>query len=241
VTRQPLDSPVVAAIRPRTAGGCVVAIEHGFAFQPDLDGTAIQRLEPSIGLPTLRMNEGGCDPDGRFYCGSMGYDAAPHAGALYRLNPDHSVDTVLTGLTISNGLDWSPDGSLAYFVDSATNQIDVFNYEPDRGLTARRRFVAIPADLGQPDGLTVDRHGHIWVALWNGSAVHRYRPDGALDDVVEVPAAQVTACTFGGPDRDELFITTSRAGLPDGQDPLAGALFHLGTGVEGQPVRPYRG
>jgi sugar lactone lactonase YvrE len=241
IHRQSLDTPVVAAIRPRSKGGCVLAIERGFAFQPNLDSDTFEPLERSIPLTDLRMNDGGCDPDGRFYCGSMGYDAAPHAGTLYRLNLDHSVEPVLTGLTISNGLDWSPDGAHAYFVDSATNQIDVFDYDQHHGLTDRRRFVAIPAELGQPDGLTVDLDEHIWVALWNGSAVHRYRPDGTLDDIVQLPTAKPTACTFGGTNGDELFITTSRIGVADDHDQLAGALFQIHTGTSGQPTRPYMG
>ena len=87
------------------------------------------------------MNEGGCDPDGRFYCGSMAYDKRPGAGALYRLDPDRSVRVVLDGVTISNGLDWSPDGTLAYYNDTDTFRVDVFDYDRDAGLTRRRPFV----------------------------------------------------------------------------------------------------
>jgi sugar lactone lactonase YvrE len=236
---QAFDTPVVAALRPRTNGGCIMALEHGFALQRDLDSVALDRFPTLIDDPSVRLNEGGCDPDGRFYCGSMAYDAHKDAGALYRLDLDSTVETVLTEVTISNGLEWTPDGSLAYYVDTPTHQIDVFDYDSERGLTGRRRFVAIDPELGQPDGLTVDSDGCVWVALWNGSAVRRYRPDGTLDEVVEVDARNVTACTIGGANSDELFITTSRQHAPD--DPLAGALFHLAIGVKGQPVRPFRG
>jgi sugar lactone lactonase YvrE len=185
------------------------------------------------------MNEGGCDPDGRFYCGSMAYDQRPGAGALHRLDPDGSVQVVLPELTISNGLEWSPDGSLAYYVDTPTGRVDVFDYDAERGLTGRRPF-ARPTP-GHPDGLTVDAEGGVWVALFDGGAVHRYTPGGVLDGVVELPTPQVTACTLGGPDLDRLYVTTSAENLEPGTDPLAGSLFAADVGVRGRPVREFAG
>ncbi|MDQ4105191.1 MAG: SMP-30/gluconolactonase/LRE family protein, partial [Actinomycetota bacterium] len=162
---------VAAVVRPRRDGGAVLAVERGFALE-DVDGT----LTPLDALWTndrVRMNEGGCDPDGRFYCGSMAYDQRPGAGALYRLDPDRSVCVVLRHVTVSNGLEWSPDGSRAYYNDTPTHRIDVFDYDRDAGLTGRRPFVHLPGD-GDPDGLTVDSEGGVWVALYGGGAVHRY-------------------------------------------------------------------
>ena len=230
---------MVVTVRPRRAGGAVLALQRGFALE-DADGT-ITELGELWSDPLLRLNEGGCDPDGRFYCGSMAFDQRPRAGSLRRLDPDGSVDVVLTGLTISNGLDWSPDGSLAYYNDTATGRIAVFDYSARTGLTGLRSFVEIPAETGFPDGLTVDSQGGVWVALYGGSAVHRYTPDGRLDAVVEVAASRVTACTFGGPNLDELFITTSREGLDDGEEALAGSLFRVDAGVTGLPVRAFAG
>ena len=229
---------VAAALRPRRGGGAVIAVERGFVLE-DAEGR-LMTLDPVWSDPGVRMNEGGCDPDGRFWCGSMAYDQAPGAAALYRLDPDGSVRTVLEGVTISNGLDWSPDGSLAYYDDTATHRVDVFDYDRDAGLTGRRTFVALPDD-GNPDGLTVDAEGGVWVALYGSGVVRRYRTDGALDVVVEVPAAQVTACTFGGPRLDQLFVTTSREGLGPHDDPLAGSLFRADVGVAGLPVREFAG
>jgi len=241
VGRQNLSTSVVAAIRPRAQGGCVLALERGFAIQPDLSEPSLTELPRVITRPSTRMNEGACDPDGRFYCGSMAYDAAPHRGSLYRLNTDRSVDVIADGLTISNGLDWAPDGGLAYYADTATGGIDVFDYDSAGGLTDRRRFVTIDERLGAPDGLTVDSEGHVWVALWGGAAVRRYRPDGTLDGIVDLPVRNVTACTLGGPRRDVLFMTTSRVDTEIGAEPLAGALFRVRVGVPGQPVRNYLG
>jgi sugar lactone lactonase YvrE len=187
------------------------------------------------------MNEGGCDPDGRFYCGSMAYDQRPGAGALYRLDPDGSVRVVLENVTISNGLEWSPDGSRAYYNDTPTQRIDVLDYDGGSGLTGRRPFATVPVEAGGPDGLTVDEEGGVWVALYGGGAVRRYTPEGVLDEVIEVPAKQVTACTFGGSGLNQLFITTSREGLGNGEDPLAGSLFRAAVGVAGLPVREFAG
>jgi sugar lactone lactonase YvrE len=228
---------VAAAVRPRRGGGAVIGIERGFALE-ERDGS-LTYLDELWTDESVRMNEGGCDPDGRFYCGSMAYDKRPGAGALYRLDPDRSVRVVLAGVTISNGLDWSPDGTLAYYNDTETFRVDVFDYDRDAGLTGRRPFVATGG--GRPDGLTADADGGVWVALSNGGAVRRYTPDGVLDEVVELPVTKVTACTFGGPKLDELFITTSREGLGPGDEPLAGSLFHAAVGRKGLPVREFAG
>jgi sugar lactone lactonase YvrE len=228
---------ICAAIRPRSRGGAVMGLERGFALE-EADG-ALTVLEQLWTGDDVRMNEGGCDPDGRFYCGSMAYDKRPGGAALYRLDPDLSVRTVLEGVTISNGLDWSPDGTRAYYNDTDTFGIDVFDYGRDAGLTGRRRFVETRP--GRPDGLTVDSEGGVWVAVPNEGAVRRYSPDGELDQVVELPVKKVTACTFGGPNLDELFITTSREGLKPGDEPLAGSLFRADAGVRGVPVREFAG
>src|SRR5919112_472634 len=230
---------VAAAVRPRRRGGAVIGVERGFALE-DADGM-LTRLDELWSDDNVRMNEGGCDPDGRFYCGSMAYYHRTGAGALYRLDPDGSVQVVLENVTISNGLEWSPDGSLAYYNDTPTQRTDVFDYDGGSGLTGRRPFAEIPPEAGGPDGLTVDEEGGIWVALYGGGAVRRYTPEGVLDEVVEVAAKKVTACTFGGPDLDQLFITTSREDLNPGEDPLAGSLFRAVVGVVGLPVREFAG
>jgi sugar lactone lactonase YvrE len=227
---------IAAVVRPRRGGGAVIGIERGFALE-EPDG-AVAALDELWADPSVRMNEGGCDPDGRFYCGSMAYDQRTGAAALYRLDPDGTARRVLDGLTVSNGLEWSPDGSLAYHNDTATHTIAVYDYDRETGLTGRRVLASLEF---RPDGLTVDAEGGVWTALSDGGAVRRYTPDGRLDAVIEVPASKVTACTFGGERLDELFITTSREGLQPGDDPLAGALFRTTPGVTGLPVREFAG
>jgi sugar lactone lactonase YvrE len=239
INRRHVDN-VAAVLRPRRQGGAVIGVERGFVLE-DADGT-LTHLGELWSDNNVRMNEGGCDPDGRFYCGSMAYDQRPGAGALYRLDPDGSVHVVLENVTISNGLEWSPDGSRAYYNDTPTQRIDVFDYEDsESGLSGRRPFAEIPAQAGGPDGLTVDEEGGVWVALYGGGSVRRYTPDGVLDEVIGVAAKQVTACAFGGQDHNQLFITTSREGLEPGEDPLAGSLFLAAVGVTGMPVREFAG
>lgn len=230
---------VVAAWRPRADGGLVLGTERGFALI-DADG----EVGHQVGAwddPSVRMNDGACDPAGRFYCGSMAYDTATGRGTLWRLDPDRSVRAVLRDVTISNGLSWRPDGSSAYYVDTPTQRVDRLVVDHRGEIAAREPFVTVdPAD-GAPDGLTVDAHGGVWVALWGGGAVHRYDPDGALTHVVEVGARQVTACTFGGAGLDRLFVTTSRHGVRAGDDPAAGSVFVVDPGLRGVPAFSFAG
>ena len=231
---------VAAVWRPRVGGGGIVALERGFAFV-DASGEEVVELGDLWTDDLTRMNDGGCDPQGRFYCGSMAYDETPGAGSVYRLDPDLSVHVVLRGVTISNGLTWSLDGDRAFYADTPTGRIDVFDFDSAAGeFTGRRPFAEIDPERGGPDGITIDAEGGIWVALWDGSAVHRYAADGTLDQIVELPVTQVTACTFGGPDLDRLYITTS-ARDTEGAQPGAGAIFVVEPGVRGMPPHPYRG
>jgi sugar lactone lactonase YvrE len=227
---------VAAALRPRRGGGAVIGVRRGFVLE-DPDGS-LNPLPELWSGDDVRMNDGGCDPDGSFYCGSMAYDERPGGGALYRLDPDGSVAVVLHRVTISNGLEWSPDDTKAYYVDTPTHEISVFSYSADDGLHERRPFATVDA---MPDGLTVDAEGGVWVALFDGRAVRRYGPGGELEAEVRVPAGRVTACTFGGAGLDRLFITSSREGLAPGDEPAAGSLYVADVGVRGLPVREFAG
>ena len=229
---------VAAAVRPRRGGGAVIGVERGFALE-EPDGT-VAALPEVWRDPGVRMNEGGCDPEGRFYCGSMAYNQAIGAGALYRLDSGGAVEVVLDHVTVSNGLEWSPDGSLVYYNDTASYTISVFDYDATTGFHNGRDFAELP-DQGRPDGLTVDAEGGVWVAVSNGGALHRYSTEGALEEVLKVPARKVTACTFGGEELEQLFITTSQENIDLTEDPLAGSLFRAEVGVRGLPVRVFAG
>jgi sugar lactone lactonase YvrE len=235
----------VGAVAPALGGGYVVAAGQGFLFVDD-SGAVHELAQPDAGRDDVRMNDGACDPQGRFWAGTVAYDESPGAGVLYRLELDGSCTTVLTGLTISNGIGWSPDGTSLYLNDSGTRCLYAFAFEGSSGALANRRtLVQIDQPDVAPDGLTVDEEGGIWVALWNGGAVRRYMPDGALTEVVELPVARPTSCAFGGPDRATLFVTSARADLDEealASQPDAGRLFAIeGLGVRGLPSFAYRG
>lgn len=234
---------VAAALRPRRTGGAVVALERSFALAALPDLSDIRMLDPVWEDTSIRFNDGGCDPQGRFYCGSMAYDQRTGAAAMWRISADGDqlrTEQVWSDVTVSNGLAFSPDGSLAYYNDTPTRAVSVMDYDPHDGFTARRSLVRVEGGSG-PDGLCVDAEGYVWTAIYGGSAVHRYCPDGHLDGTVELPVTNVSACTFGGDDLGTLYITTSRENLPEGEQPEAGALFMVRPGVHGLPVLDFAG
>ncbi|MFC9919917.1 SMP-30/gluconolactonase/LRE family protein [Agromyces binzhouensis] len=239
VTRRHLGD-VAAVIRHRSGGGYLVAGEREILLLDDH-----WELEHSIRVldgPEARLNEGGCDAAGRFYIGSMAYDMAADAGALYRLDPDGGLHTALPAVTIPNGLVWSADGARAFHNDTGTATITAYRADPDGRLLDPRVLVRFDSGGGAPDGMAIDAEGGLWVALWGGGAVHRYSPQGALEEVVDVPGAgNVTSCAFGGDDRRTLFITTSRQDVDPAADPAAGALFAVSAPVAGAALDGYGG
>jgi sugar lactone lactonase YvrE len=232
----------VGSVAWRRAGGLVLARRDGFALT---DGGAPELVPVEADRPDQQMNDGACDSRGRFWAGTASVSRRRGTSALYRLGPDRRVEVVLTGVSMSNGLGWSPDDRLFYYVDSATQRLDVFDADPDTGdLSGRRTLVEVPRSLGIPDGLTVDADGCVWLAIWGAGAVHRYTPAGVLDGVLRVPARNVTSCTFGGPGLSDLFVTSATQGLTDRQlaeQPLAGAVFAARPGVGGLPPYGFAG
>ena len=230
----------VGALASCRDGSLVLAVAGGFA-RLDLDSQKFEmQAAAEADRPQNRMNDGACDGAGRFWAGTMALDEGPGAGALYRLDPDLTVHTMLTGVSISNGLDWSLDGRRMYYVDSPTRRIDVFDFDLATGSIANRRmFVEVPADAGIPDGLTVDAAGYVWLALWGGAALRRYAPDGTLERVVPLPVTHPTSCAFGGAALDELYVTSARRPLTaeeKARQPQAGGVFRLRPGVVGRPA-----
>jgi sugar lactone lactonase YvrE len=227
---------VAAFLRPRTNGGWVVATERGLARADEPDGIPTPWLE-LWDDPSVRMNEGGVDAEGRLWAGTMGYDRVPGTARLYRVDPGGDVTVVVPDATISNGIDLSPDQRLAYYDDTPTGRTDVFDVV-DGELAHRRPFVT--HDTGRPDGLTVDSAGNVWVALNGAGRVRCYSPAAELLAEVELPVRLTTACTFGGDDLRDLYVTTSRENLED-PEPEAGAVFRVRVTVPGQPVRAFAG
>lgn len=196
---------------------------------------------PESGLPGNRFNDGKCGPDGRFVAGTMDNAEVDATGSLYSLSPDGSLQTLLTGVRISNGLAWSPDYKTLYFIDTPTRQVRAYDYDLRSGKLANPRVaVTVPAELGWPDGMTSDYEGRLWVALWGGAALTVWDPvNGALVEKIAIPAKNVTSCVFGGQGQDELYVTTARKGLNDADltaYPASGGLFRLQTDVTGMPT-----
>jgi sugar lactone lactonase YvrE len=235
----------VGAASPRIPDGLVLAVRDGFVFL-DLERARLQLVaEVEAETPGNRMNDGKCDAAGRFWAGTMPFAGNRPSGALYRLDSDLSVSRMLDGVTISNGIAWSPDGRSMYYIDSPTYRVDVFDYDVDAGEIAKRRTLfELPADGGLPDGMTVDAEGLLWIAFWGVGAVRRYTPDGLLAAVVELPVSLVTSCAFGGPDLADLYITSASGPLSPEQavdQPVAGGLFRARPGVSGLPHHRFRG
>ncbi len=238
-----LASPIGSVVL-RASGGYVGALADGFWAIAD-DGMVERLADVQSERPDLRFNDGKCDPQGRFWAGTMALDHRDGAGALYRLDTDLSVHRMVDDISISNGLDWSQDSRTMYYVDTHTQRIDRFDFDPASGaIDGRRPFVAIdPAD-GSPDGLTIDAEGGIWLALWDGWVVRRYLPDGTIDREIRLPVSEVSCPVFGGADLDELYITTAWEQLSEEQhaaEPLAGGLFRARPGVRGRAATAFAG
>ena len=234
--------------------GCVALTERGDWIAGAVDG--FYRVDPVTGraammvaveanLPDNRMNDGYVDARGRFWAGTMGMGGQKERGTLYRLDPDGRLRRMLGPVSISNGLDWSPDNRTFYYTDLALSRIDQFDFDlPTGTIRNRRPFVEFPVEIGYPDGLIVDAEGFVWVGLWEGGSIHRYAPDGRLDRIVPVPASQTTKCAFGGPDLSDLYITTAWVGLDAAaraEQPHAGGLFRIRPGVRGKKVNRFGG
>lgn len=236
----------VGTVVPSVAGGVVLALRRGLAaFDPEADGPPRMLAEPADHPASNRFNDGTCDPAGRLWAGTMAYDEATGAGALYRFDADHRLHRVLDGITISNGLAWDLERSVFYHIDSPTRTIRAFSYDHASGAIAEpRTAVRCGLDDGFPDGMAIDVEGMLWVAHWGGAQVVRWDPaTGRAVQRVRVPTRQPSACAFGGDRLDRLFITSARVGLAPGilaAEP-AGALFAIDVDVRGFASVPFAG
>ncbi|WP_447647216.1 SMP-30/gluconolactonase/LRE family protein [Microbacterium forte] len=238
IHRLHLADEYAAFVRPRVNGGFVAMGARSLHLADSADGPT--HLATSFDLGSARFNDGTIDPRGRLLAGSMALDGAGPVGRVLQIGAGLTGIEVLSGVECSNGVGFDPDEARAYYTDTPTGRVDVFDVA-DGELSDRRPFVTIADDQGMPDGLCVAADGSVWVALWGGGAVHGYAPDGTLIARIELPAPQVSACTFGGDDLDTLFITTSAQGLGDRHGTEAGSLFAVTLGIQGQPVVPFAG
>lgn len=236
---------MAGAVLPRASGGLALCLQDGVYLTDSDDGEPWLLARVEADDETTRLNDVKSDRAGRLWGGTMALDARADAGAFYRIEPDGSVETVAAPVTISNGVDWSLDGSLMYYIDTATGRMDIFDFDLATGsATDRRPFIRFDESFGIPDGMTVDAEGGLWVAFYDGWAVRRFRPDGTLERTTELPAARTTSCAFGGPRLEQLYVTSARDGLSESQlaaQPHAGSLFVIEPGVAGLPITPFAG
>jgi sugar lactone lactonase YvrE len=240
-----LDSQVGTVV-PTQSGNLLVALQEGVALLDRRTGRVSKLRCPAGHDPRrTRFNDGKCDPRGRLWVGTMALASTPGGGALYRFESGGEPETILEGVTISNGIAWSLDQKRMYYIDTMTRGVDAFDFAIEEGtVSRRRRVIHIPPELGYPDGMTIDAEGKLWIALWDGAAVARWHPDtGRMLQKVAVPVARVTSCAFGGLDLGTLFITTAQHGLSGAElqkQPLAGSIFATAVGVRGIPSFCYR-
>lgn len=235
----------VGTVVPVAEGGALVALQNGIHHINTKTGELTFLINP-IEATDIRFNDGKCDPDGRFWVGTMALDTRKGAAVLYRMDTDGSIRQVLQNLTISNGIIWSADNNIMYFVDTPTQRVKAYDYNHATGeIRDERTVVEIPKNDGSPDGMTLDAAGNLWIALHGGGVVVCYDPaTGEALHKIKVPCPQTTSCAFGGKDLSTLYITTAREGLSGEQladYPESGSIFAVKPGTKGVPANFYKG
>ncbi|MFF7145824.1 SMP-30/gluconolactonase/LRE family protein [Streptomyces nodosus] len=237
IARLPCPLGAVAPVEGRPGHWIAAAGTGVCRIDPAGRAEWIARPEDDAPVP-MRMNDGVADPQGRFWAGSMAHDATGDAGSLYRLDRDGRVTRVLRDISVPNGPAFTADGTLMYLADSARGVIRRCRVDPASGdLGTPEPFVTLAS--GSPDGMTTDTEGGLWTAVWGLGQVHRYHPDGALDRIIDLPAAQPAGLCLGGSDGRTLLVTSAHIGLP-APGPFDGAVFAVRVDVPGTPASPYR-
>ena len=241
---------LIGCLAPHKNGGLILTLsgdERQSSFASlDLDSLQLSPLSALSDEPsTNRFNDGKCDPRGRFLAGTMDREEKNPQGSLYSFD-GKSITKLLSNSTVSNGMTWSPDYQTFYYIDTPTREVRAFDYDLETGKLANSRCViSVPLSLGWPDGMTSDLQGNLWIAMWGGAQVTKWNPDSSrLLEQIPVPAKNVSSCTFGGQDGNELYITSARIGLDETsltQYPLTGSVFRIRTKVEGMPTFEFAG
>ena len=226
----------------RAGAGLVLALRDGIGYWDQITQDLEIIAAPEGGRSNARFNDGRVDSQGRFWAGTLGED---DQSCLYRLDPDGSLQTMETGITISNGIGWSPDDRTMYYTDTPLRIIYSYDFDPISGaIDNRREFVRVPEDEGFPDGLTVDSEGFIWSAHWDGWRITHYDPEGIVERVIPLSVQRPTSCAFGGANLNQLYITSAWTGLQEmdrQEQPLAGDLLRIQTEFTGLPETEFLG
>ena len=216
-------------------GSLLLSMEDGI-YIADGSGNIRPAHKPTK-IKGARFNDGKVGPDGYYYVGTMGDD---FSGAFYRYG-DGSLTELFGGCACSNGLDWTSDGKTMYYCDSRMHKIELFSFDgASHSLSDRRTLCEIPAEVGSPDGMTIDADGNLWWAIWGGSCVYHIEgATGKILDVIDIPAKQVSSCCFAGEDLSDLVITTAAFNRDLAEEPNAGNVFRVKPGVKGVPFNRY--
>ena len=245
IISQNLDGSNIHALEVDGNPGCVVLSDDGTMvagvdnqiFSLDGGGNLLKVLADTNEGSGLRFNDGKCDPSGRFWVGSMDRKEKNKLGSLYSWNSIEGLVNREQGVTVSNGMGWSPDNSLFYYIDSPTREVSVYDFDLSTGsINNKRRFISFSEEDGFPDGMTIDNEGRLWIAFWGGSKIMCVNPDSkAIEEVVSFPVSKITSCAFGGEKMDQLFITSAKVQVNEKDEPMAGKTFVVSPGVKGQP------
>jgi len=229
----------VGTVVPINANTVLTALEDGIATIDLEKGSVDYVLNTDIHkVNNRRFNDGKCDPRGRFWVGTLSMDGIANVSSLYCIDKDFNLSERISGVSISNGIAWSIDGSLMYYIDTPTGEVVQFDYNLENGTIANKKLIIkITEQDGYPDGMTIDGQGMLWVALWDGFGVVQIDPStGNILQKINIPAPKVTSCTFGGPNLDQLYITTARVEMTEDdllKYPLSGSIFIADIKVTG--------
>jgi sugar lactone lactonase YvrE len=233
---------IVGAVALTKKGNYLAALKSGLSYVDRTTGKIQFLQRPEQDLMDNRFNDGKCDPFGRFWVGTMSMSEDQGAGHVYMFDDQITCSKKIESVTISNGLAWSPDHQIFYYIDTPTFQVVAYDYEVSTGnITNKRTVIQIPNNEGYPDGMTIDTEGMLWIAHWDGAQVARWDPSTGIKILsIALPVDRVTSCTFGGDDLTDLYITTAKVGLTEQQlieQPLAGSLFVVrDSGFQGIPT-----
>lgn len=232
---------MLGCVAPTRSGKLIVGLHRGLAIFDLATHTLKYLAQPELDLPGNRFNDGKCDPHGRFLAGTMDHAEKETTGSLYSISPDGALKTLVSNVGISNGLTWSPDYKTFFYIDTPTHNVMAYDYDLQTGEIANPRLaLTVPAEFGWPDGMTSDMQGRLWIAMWAGAGLTVWdQATGQLLERIPIPAKNVSSCAFGGPQRNQLYITSARKGLTDADltaYPQTGGLFRIETDVEGMPT-----
>lgn len=229
---------MVGAIAHSKDGGYIAATQKGFA-RIGVDGkySPLHSFLPD----DMRMNDGKVDPSGRFWAGSMALSFEKGRGSLYVLEKNNSYRSILDDITLSNGMGWSPDAQYFYYIDSVPGVLKRFDYDLHTGhISNPKDLITFNPSSGIPDGMSMSSDGKIVVALWDGGRIEIYEPSGEKVSEITLGVSRPTSCTFAGPNRDILIVSTASQGIDRADEPLAGKILAVtGTGLSGLPTQQY--